>query len=570
MHAPQSLDRLTDGIGERLNGERTCSPRLHNEEVMLGALRLMWYSRGTFLAVAVLAVVLATLFLRFGPRAYSAESVIRFDFAAGSGANTPRVSLDAVAVVDGEARIARSRVVAEHVVSRLRLFDDPAFAAPPGFLSQMLAFLDGHTQRMRSRSDKQNSERSEPFDRAVARVTGASSVDHDNKSYVIAIRAHWSDPQTAARLANTLAQEYLRERHIQSLIAAKARLSAELAQTGLRLGDKFPTYLAVKAQLDEIGRTIDEASRPTTPIRSVALGDFTADIAIPALALPATVSPNPKSVYALALVGGLMFAAVFLWLRQRYDTRLTNEWAVADRLDVRCFGVVPDGTNWRSSARAALHEAARSIAVTASLETKDPSCRVVVLTSSLPDEGKTLLATALAGVLAENGQRVLLIDATPQAHPRRFVRRNDTEPAGDEKIGDDARAVTNGGKPPPFHLVVLRDRQHTLAAGEGFSEYMAAARKRHDVIIIKAPPVLMLSDTVHLARYADLLMLLVHWRKTPARTAAEALRRLNEAGTPASGAVLTNVRLRRRADTIVHDQSYYLARYGKFYASISS
>jgi Mrp family chromosome partitioning ATPase/capsular polysaccharide biosynthesis protein len=569
MHAPQPLARLSDGPGERLTGDH-CNPRLHNEEVIIGVLRLMWFSRGMFVIVAVLAVALATLFLRFGPRAYSAESVIRFDFAAGSAASTPRFSLDATAMVDGEARIARSRVVAEHVVSRLRLFDDAAFAAPPGLLSQVLAFVDGRAQKAAQQSDPRTTAQSEAFDRAVGRVAGASSVDHDNKSYVIAIRARWSDPQVAARLANTLAQEYLRERHIQSLIAARARLSAELAQIALRLGDKFPTYLTVKAQLDEIGRTIDEASQPTTPIRSVALGDFTADIAIPAQASPAVVSPNPKSVYALALAGGLMLAAAFLWLRQRYDTRLTNEWAVANRLDVRCFGIVPSGTSWRASARAALHEAARSIAVTAGLEIKDPSCRVVVLTSSLPDEGKTLLATALASVLSEIGQRVLLIDATPQSHPHRLGRRNDTEPGSNEKTGDDALAVTNGGKPAPFHLVVLRDRQHSLVGGEGFSEYMTAARKRHDLIIIKAPPVLMLSDTIHLARYADLLILLVHWRKTPARTAAQALRRLHDAGTPASGAILTNVRLSRRADTVMHDQSYYLARYGKFYASISS
>jgi Mrp family chromosome partitioning ATPase/capsular polysaccharide biosynthesis protein len=570
MHAPQPLDRLADRPGERLIGEHPCNPRIHNEEVMIGALRLMWCHRGTFVVVAVFAVVLATLFLRFGPRVYSAESIIRFDFAAGSAASTPRFSLDATAMVDGEARIVRSRIVAEHVVSRLGLSDDAAFAAPPGLLSQLLAFVDGRTQKTIQQSDTRTTARSDAFDRAVVRVIGISSVDHDNKSYVIVIRVRWSDPQVAALLANTLAQEYLRERHIQSLIAAKARLSAELAQIALRLGDKFPTYLTVKAQLEEIGRTVDEASQPTTPIRSVALGDFTADIAIPAQATPATVSPNPKSVYALTLVGGLMLAAAFLWLRQRYDTRLTNEWSVANRLDVRCFGIVPDGTHWRASARAALHEAARSIAVTAGLEIKDPSCRVVVLTSSLPDEGKTLLATALATVLAESGQRVLLIDATPQAQPHRFVRCHDTEAVGNEKTGDDVPAVTNGGKSAPFHLVVLRDRQHNLVGGEGFSEYMTAACKRNDIVIIKAPPVLMLSDTIHLARYADLLMLLVHWRKTPARTAAEALRRLNEAGTPASGAVLTNVRLRRRADTTMHDQSYYLARYGKFYASISS
>ncbi|WP_325608903.1 Wzz/FepE/Etk N-terminal domain-containing protein [Pseudorhodoplanes sp.] len=574
MHAPQPLDRLTEGIGERLGNDYVSNPRLHNEEVIVGALRLLWHRRWTFMLVAILAAALATLFLRFGPRTYTAEAVIRFDFAAGSSASTPRFSLDAAAVVDSEARIARSRIVAEHVVSRMKLFDDPAFSSPPGLLSRTLAFLDGHPAKTASQTVAAEEGQDDAFARAVTRLMGISVVDHDSKSYVIAIRARWSEPQMAARLANTLAQEYLRERHIQSLVATRARLSAELTQIGLRLGDKFPTYLAASTQLEEIGRTIEEANRPTTPIRSVALGDFTADIAIPAQGSPATVTPNPKSVYVLALIGALVLASAFMLLRQRYDTRLTNEWTVANRLGVRCFGILPDGANWRASARAVLYEAARSIALNAGLEIKEPGCRVVVLTSSLPDEGKTLLATTLAGVLAENGQRVLLIDATPQTQPHRLVRRSSSPPAADSKsdlkVGDDAPTATNGGKAQPFQLVVLRDRQRTLIGGEGFAEYMAAARKRHDIVIIKAPPVLMLSETMHLARYADLMMLLVHWRKTPARTAAQALRRLHEAGTPASGVVLANVRLRRHADAIVHDQSYYLARYGRFYASLSS
>jgi Mrp family chromosome partitioning ATPase len=116
----------------------------------------------------------------------------------------------------------------------------------------------------------------------------------------------------------------------------------------------------------------------------------------------------------------------------------------------------------------------------------------------------------------------------------------------------------------------MPERGSMLASPDGFAEYMRVVRQKHDVVIIKAPPVLMLSDARRIARHADILMLLVHWRKTPARIAVEALRRLHEAGAPASGAVLTNIRLQRQANATLRDQSYYLLRYSKFYASISS
>jgi Mrp family chromosome partitioning ATPase/capsular polysaccharide biosynthesis protein len=572
MHAPQPLDRLTEGLGERLGNDYAINPRLHNEEVLVGALRLLWHRRWAFVLVAILTVVLATLFLRFGPRTYTAEAIIRFDFAAGSAASTPRFSLDAAAVVDSEARIARSRIVAEHAVSRMKLFDDPAFSSPPGLLSRTLAFLDGRGPTVEGPPGAAIEERTGAFERAITRLMGISLVDNENKSYVIAVRARWSEPQMAARLANTLAQEYLRERHVQSLVATQARLSAELAQIGLRLGDKFPTYLAVSTQLEEIGRTIAEANHSAAPVRSVALGDFTADIAIPAQASPATATPNPKSVYVLALIGGLALASAFILLRQRYDTRLMNEWAVVNRLGIRCFGILPADVNWRASGRAVLEEAARSITVNADLEVKESSCRVVMVTSSLPDEGKTLLATALASVLTGNGQRVLVIDAIPQTH--RIIRRSDSFSADDTEadinVGGEVARTTKDGKTQPFELAVRHDHAGTLIGGQRFAEYIAAARKRHDIIIIKAPPVLMLSETMHLARFADLLMVLVHWRKTPARTVAQALRRLHDTGVPASGIVLANVRLCQNADTTVHDQSYYLARFGRFYASLYS
>jgi Mrp family chromosome partitioning ATPase len=564
MHAPQVLDHRADGMAIRLGDGRAHDPRSHNEEVAIGTLRLLWRNRWRFVLIAILSLLLATLFLRVGPRTYSAESVIRFDFGGSTpSANTPRLSLEAAAVIDSEARIARSRTVAERVVSRLGLTEDPIFSAPPGPLTQAIHFIDGTLDDVNRQPDTSATSRSETFNLAVERVMAGATIERDNKSYLITIRFLSASAQIATKLADALAQEYLHERQSQSLIATKARLRAELSQIGIRFGDKFPAYLAAQSQLDEIERVVNEPNRSTTPIRSAALGDFTADIVIPAQVLPAQVSPNPKSVYTLSLMGGLILAAAIMLLRQRYDTRLSNEWAVANRLGLRCFGSMPDGINWRASSRAILLEAARSIAVASGLDVKEPSCRVVVLTSSLPNEGKTLLATLLASALADSGQRVLVVDAIPQAPTRQRPHSlplpgRESPPHGPETAAS------------RFQVVPMPERGSMLASPDGFAEYMRVVRQKHDVVIIKAPPVLMLSDARRIARHADILMLLVHWRKTPARIAVEALRRLHEAGAPASGAVLTNIRLQRQANATLRDQSYYLLRYSKFYASISS
>ena len=53
-------------------------------------------------------------------------------------------------------------------------------------------------------------------------------------------------------------------------------------------------------------------------------------------------------------------------------------------------------------------------------------------------------------------------------------------------------------------------------------------RRHYDVIIIDAPPVLLLADSVFLGRFADISLLVANWNETPRATVAEAVHRLTE------------------------------------------
>jgi polysaccharide biosynthesis transport protein len=117
--------------------------------------------------------------------------------------------------------------------------------------------------------------------------------------------------------------------------------------------------------------------------------------------------------------------------------------------------------------------------------------------------------------------------------------------------------------------VYLCDRDSSFSS-QAFEHHLLRARKEYDVILIKAPPVLMLSDAARLARLSDTVMFLTHWRKTPSQMVTSAVRRLRDAGILISGVVLTNVDLHRYEAEHVQDPGYYLAKYQNFYASISS
>jgi Mrp family chromosome partitioning ATPase len=569
MHAPQELEVVGAQALQRNWDAPTFEAKTHNEQVALGLLRLLFRNWGWIALGVVLALTLATALLRFGPRSYVAESVIRLNFESSSSANAssaPRVALDASAVVESEARMIRSRNVAEKVVSRLHLDDDQDFGGPPGLVARAINAIMQRPATIEDGSSARGAaDASTRFDRAVAKVMGNTTVENDNKSYLIGIKFRWPTPKMAATLAAAIAEEYLRERQVQSLLASRSNLESELTQLALRLGTRHPTYIATNAKLSEINRRITERNTASDPVDSAAVGDFSADIAMPAQAPPFPASPNPKVVYGLALLAGILLSALLLVLRHRYDTRLDNEWTLSNRLGVRCFGAMPAPRSiGLRRLRAAIFEAVRSITIASGLDVKTAGCRVVVVASSLPDEGKTLFASTLAGVMAESGQRVLLLDAVPDVKGKKLSphRGVGSGTSAASPIVDEAATAL-------YRTAFVRERT-AIVTGESFDRYLADIRDTYDLIIVKAPPVLMLSDATHYSRRADAVILLVRWHRTPAPVAAEAIRRLDAAGVNISGAVLSNVRLKHGGSSDLRDQSYYLAKYKKFYASILS
>jgi hypothetical protein len=79
----------------------------------------------------------------------------------------------------------------------------------------------------------------------------------------------------------------------------------------MRLGDKHPTFLAAKADLAEVEDRIRTSDTTSQHVMSVALDNFAAEIAIPAQEPVIPASPNPKAVYAIAVLLGLILVASF-------------------------------------------------------------------------------------------------------------------------------------------------------------------------------------------------------------------------------------------------------------------
>ncbi len=179
--------------------------------------------------------------------------------------------------------------------------------------------------------------------------------------------------------------------------------------------------------------------------------------------------------------------------------------------------------------------------------------RVVLVTSSVPGEGKTSMACALAHDLSGPKTSVLLLDAD--------LRRPDVSKVLDMPAdgGCLVSYLERGDKMKdlPRHsdllgVDVIAPHRSTsdaadLLTSNLFSGLLSRMSSRYDVIIVNAPPVLHLADSVLLAKHADATIYAVRSGSTPAKVVRRSIQRLEGAGAVVAGVVMTMVRRKHAA-----------------------
>ncbi|NJD19379.1 MAG: polysaccharide biosynthesis tyrosine autokinase, partial [Gemmatimonadetes bacterium] len=198
--------------------------------------------------------------------------------------------------------------------------------------------------------------------------------------------------------------------------------------------------------------------------------------------------------------------------------------------------------------------------------TEGAAVRSILFSSPGPSEGKSTTAINLGIMLAQQGQRVLVVDADlrrPSLHRALDVAR---EPGltnlliGDAEPRETIRSnvlpnldfLPSGPFPPnPAELLNSKSMGRILEELEG----------RYDQIVIDSPPVLAVTDAAALAVHADGAVLVLRSGETEQRTAERSVEQLRRVGVRVFGAVLNEV------SASSHDESYYLRYYYHYHPS---
>ena len=198
------------------------------------------------------------------------------------------------------------------------------------------------------------------------------------------------------------------------------------------------------------------------------------------------------------------------------------------------------------------------------MSTDDEPIRTLLFSSPGPNEGKSTTAINFAVMLAQQGQRVLLIDADlrrPALHRAMDVLR---EPGltnlmvGDAELREAVRPnvlpnldlLPSGPFPPnPSELLNSKTMQRLLEEFEG----------KYSHVILDTPPILAVTDSAVLGVHTDGVVLVLRSGETEQRAAERAVDQLRRVGVRVFGAVLNEV------SSATVEESYYMQYYYSYH-----
>jgi capsular exopolysaccharide synthesis family protein len=268
-------------------------------------------------------------------------------------------------------------------------------------------------------------------------------------------------------------------------------------------------------------------------------------------------SPNTRRTVFGATLIGLLFAVVLAFLLEHLDSTIKTAEDVERLLEVPVLGLTPnikaaikgDGQMlkyYQEHQQSQFAESVRTVRTNVLLSALDRPRKRLLVTSSVPGEGKTTLALNLTQSLGQMN-KVLLIDADmrrptvarvfgsnpPTIGLSQFISGESKMSECVHQLEHTNMFVMTAGVIPPNPLELLSSQK--------FAEALNQLNKVFEYIVIDCAPALAVSDALVLSRLVDGVIYVIKCDATPHQAAASGLKRLKRVEAPLLGVVLNRV-----------------------------
>ena len=295
-----------------------------------------------------------------------------------------------------------------------------------------------------------------------------------------------------------------------------------------------------------------------------AAGDLQSTIARvvdPATIPGAAFAPNKQQVVLISAGLALVLSALLALLLDRLTNALNSTADVEHRLGVPALGVLQKIKGFTkkgfvselaffNDTQSTFAEAVRTVRTSVLMSSLDDPHKVVVITSSVPEEGKTTLSFNLACALGQV-KKVLLVDGDLR-RPKigKLVGRDSKMPgladlvAGHAQVSQcvffDERAgihILPAGTVPPNPLELLSSKR--------FDDVVTKLKEAFDIVLIDSAPLQLVSDAQVLSQFASSVIYVVKADATPYQVAQNGLKKLRRVNAPILGVVLNQLDLEK-------------------------
>ena len=292
-----------------------------------------------------------------------------------------------------------------------------------------------------------------------------------------------------------------------------------------------------------------------------------------------SVKPGLGKIFLAGLGGGLLVGLIAVFLIDQTDDRISSMLEMQTHFQEPVLGQIPEEKFQQGRSllqpdddRQAMLEAFRTLRsslIFLPVEGKRP--KTIVVTSALPDEGKTTVSSNLAITLAFSGAKILIIDAD--------LRRGQVSRVFGATDCNGFSSILLQKKPWKdcifetatknlFILPAGPPLQHTSEhlLGKVTDQFLQTIYDQFDYVIIDSPPVIILDDTLCLAPKIDATLFVVRFNTSSVRSSRRALELLGNRQVNVIGVVCNGVTV---AET-EYNYNYNYRQYGNRYAEVKA
>lgn len=389
----------------------------------------------------------------------------------------------------------------------------------------------------------------------------------------LVIGATSADARFAAKLANAVARQAVLDTRQRN----RKRLQILLRTLRKRLSQLDPTNPAdafnrggIQAQISRL-QALQAYSRPV-------------EIARLANAPDRPIAPRPIRNTLLGLLVGLTLGLLAAFLRDSLDRRLHGLREIQDQLKLPLLGHVSHSamgaslTNGSRSLSEEDLEAFRILRTNLDFLDVDHPVRTVIVTSALPEEGKSTVAASLACAEAAAGKRTLLVECDlrrPSLSGRLGVKRSPgladflagrarphevlqtfAHPFALSRNGGRGADVTDSLKLACITAGSSMPRPAEMLGSKRFREFLSQVREVYEVVVLDTSPLLSVVDTLELIPLVDTILVCVRAGCTTRDQAQAAQTTIGHFPERPMGLVVTDIRPGEDADYQFYSYTY--------------